>query len=252
MAQGLDTDVRQLVLSNSTFGPHEIQELVDAVAEDYTQLGVLRDSVGELEVHEERSPATAVRLGVCYYLLGRYRMAIETLSNADGGALALFYLGKTYFAQQQWALAIQNYEAAKGAGYDGDASSLAIAEAQRYADNPEAALATLDNLSGAVEQTAEYLYQRATTVGTLKGNPDEVVALLERAVECDGLHSGALFGLARENDRRGNDDEAFHLYQRAAARFPAHVGSLINLGILYEDRHQMLAFRHDRPINHRR
>ena len=39
-----------------------------------------------------------------------------------------------------------------------------------------------------------------------------------------------------ENDRRGNDDDALELYKRAAAQFPSHVGSLINLGIMYEDR----------------
>ena len=78
----------------------------------------------------------------------------------------------------------------------------------------------LDKLSGAVEQTAEYLYQRGATVAALGGNPTEVVALFERAVEADGRHAGALFGLALENDRRGNDETALDLYQRAAATFP--------------------------------
>jgi len=64
------------------------------------------------------------------------------------------------------------------------------------------------------------------------------VALCERAVEADGEHCGALFGLAMENDRRGNDEIALDLYKRAALRFPPHVGSLMNLGILYEDRGQ--------------
>jgi DNA-directed RNA polymerase subunit alpha len=82
------------------------------------------------------------------------------------------------------------------------------------------------------------LYQRAATVSVLSGNPSEVVALYERAVANDPKHAGALFGLAMENDRRGNDDVAIDLYERSVARFPAHVGSLLNLGILYEDRNQ--------------
>ena len=49
----------------------------------------------------------------------------------------------------------------------------------------------LDGLSGAVEQTAEYLYQRGATVAAIGGNPNEVVALLERAVENDPRHQGA-------------------------------------------------------------
>ena len=96
----------------------------------------------------------------------------------------------------------------------------------------------LDHLSGAIEQTAEYLCQRAATVAALGGNPSEVVALYERAVEVDHDHPGALFGLAVENDRRGNDEMAMELYKRAAARFPSFVGALMNLGLMYEDREQ--------------
>ncbi len=66
----------------------------------------------------------------------------------------------------------------------------------------------------------------------------EVVALFERDVEVDPNHSGALFGLARENDRRGNDDNALDLYERSVNQFPPHLGALLNLGILYEDRLQ--------------
>ena len=75
-------------------------------------------------------------------------------------------------------------------------------------------------------------------MAALGGNPTEVVALFERAVESDPRHSGALFGLAIENDRRGNDEAALDLYERSTAQFPPHVGSLLNLGLLYEDRNQ--------------
>ena len=96
----------------------------------------------------------------------------------------------------------------------------------------------LDKLSGAVEQTAEYLYQRGATVSSLQGSPAEVVALFERAVAADPKHAGALFGLAMENDRHGNDDAAIDLYERSYRAIRRHVGSLLNLGVLYEDRIQ--------------
>ena len=41
-----------------------------------------------------------------------------------------------------------------------------------------------------------------------------------------------------ENDRRGNDERALDYYERSVAQFPPHVGSLLNLGVLYEDRQQ--------------
>ncbi len=238
MVQGTQVDIRDIVLSNSTFGPREIVALQQTVAEDYSQFGVLRDAVAELEGREDRTPASAVRLGVCYYLLGRYRLAAETLSAADGGAVAHYYLGKTRFAMGAYDDAVKAYAAAKVAGYNADDCALATSEAQRYNKESQQALETLDKLSGAVEQTAEYLYQRGATVASMGGSPSEVIRLYERAVEVDPKHPGALFGLALENDRRGNDETALQLYQRAANSFPSSVGTLINLGILYEDRSQ--------------
>ena len=63
-----------------------------------------------------------------------------------------------------------------------------------------------------------------------------MVALFERANETSEVHPGALFGLALENDRRGNDGLAIGLYRRAAECFPSSVGALLNLGLMYEDR----------------
>jgi DNA-directed RNA polymerase subunit alpha len=238
MAHGLESDLKQIVLAGGPFGPREIRQLVGAIAEDYSQYRELRDAVAELEVREDRTPAVAVRLGVCYYLLGRYPAAIQTLKQGDGGALAHFYFGKSYYALQRYDEALPGYDAASKAGYNADDVALAKAETQRSSGNPKAALATLDALSGAVEQTAEYLYQRGAAVAALGGNPQEVIALFERAVEADPNHPGALCGLAMENDRRGNDEIALDLYERSASQLPAFVGPLLNLGILYEDRQQ--------------
>ena len=241
MSHVLELDLAQLVLSNNSFGPQEIKQISQAISSDYSNYKILRDSVGELELQEPRSPATAVRLGVCYYLMGRYSSAIEMLNQGDGGALAHYYLGKCHFAQEDYDKAQTSYTAATSAGYDHDQCALSISAALRYAGKHDESLARLNNLSGAVEQTAEYLYQRGACVSAIGGNPSEVVALYERAVEADPNHPGALFGLAVENDRYGNDDRAVELYERSSARFPANVGTLLNLGVLYED-----AGRYDR------
>jgi DNA-directed RNA polymerase subunit alpha len=238
MSTGLAVDLREIVLANSTFGPQEIAQLSKAISDDPANFALLRDAVGELEVREDRTPASAVRLGVCYYLMGRYRQAIETLKSADGGALAHFYLGKSQFALNNYPEAINGYKAAKAAGYNSDDCALATCEALRYSKKPAEALQVLDALSGAIESTAEYLYQRGATIAALGNNPLEMIALYERAVETMPVHPGALFGLALENDRRGNDERAMQLYQRATGVFPPHLGALMNLGILYEDRNQ--------------
>ena len=237
-APAVGTNIKQLALSGGAFGPREVEQMTTALGEDPLAHRMLREATGEMEANEDRSPAAEVRLGVCYYLLGRYQQAIDTLRKGDGGALALFYLARAQFALEQYDAAVTSYQAAAKAGYDGDVCALAKAEALRVAGKSEEALAALDALSGAVEQSAEYLYQRGATVSAMKGNPSEVVALFERAVAADPKHGGALFGLAMENDRRGNDETALDLYERSVARYPTHVGSLLNLGILYEDRGQ--------------
>ena len=238
MPQTVGFDLKQIVLFNGSFGPREIQQLVGAISSDFSQYRVLRDAVGELEAREDQSPASNVRLGVCLFLLGRYSRATEILRKADGGALAQFYLAKAMFAQEQYEAAGEQYNVAKQAGYHADDCALGRAESLRYLRRPVEALAVLDALSGAVEQTADYLYQRGATVAAIGGNPSEVIALYERAVEADKGHAGALFGLATENDRYGNDETALDLYKRSVARFPAHVGALLNLGLMFEDRDQ--------------
>jgi DNA-directed RNA polymerase subunit alpha len=238
MVQSVEIDVRQMVLVDGPFGPREVQELSEAISRDHAQFQQLRDAVNELQAQTELSPAANVRLGVCMYLLGRYVRATEVLRRGDGGAMAHFYLAKCYMARQQYDEAIASYQAAERAGYDAGMCAVGRAEALRLSGNPAAALALLDSLSGAIEQTAEYLAQRAATVAALGGNTQEVVALYQRAVDVDGNHPAALFGLALEHDRWGNDETALELYRRAAARYPAHVGSLLNLGILHEDREQ--------------
>ncbi len=238
MALTVEFDLKQTVLQNDTFGPREVRQMQENIARDFSQYAVLRDAVGELQARQEPTPASQVRLGVCLYLLGRYYRAIEVLQLADGGAMTHYYMAKCHFARQEYAAAVESYMAAEKAGYNAGDCALGKAEAMRYLGDAAGALRVLDSLSGAIEQTAEYLAQRAATVAALGGNPSEVVALYERAVEADRNHPGALFGLALENDRYGNDDMAMELYKRAVGRFPTHVGSLINLGLLYEDREQ--------------
>jgi DNA-directed RNA polymerase subunit alpha len=238
MSIGNESVVKQIVVSPSAFGPNEIVQITSAISKSYANYRELRDAAAELEDQPNRSPATTARLGVCLYLLGRYSDAIELLAHSDGGALTHFYLGKAYLALDKYPEALAAYESAERAGYSRDQVALAKAEALRYNSRLQDALDVLNKLSGAVEQTAEYLYQRAATIAAMGGHPQEVVALLERAVAADGSHSGALFSLALENDRHGNDSYARDLYERAAVQFPTNVGTLLNLGVLYEDNQQ--------------
>jgi DNA-directed RNA polymerase subunit alpha len=231
-------DVRERMLANSQFGPSEIELIRRAINEDFSQHGGLREAVTQLEQETDRSPAMSTRLGIGLYLLGRFADSIKILERADGGALAQFYMGLAHRQLDDAEKAAKCYQAAQKAGFDADACQLANAHLLRTAGKAKEALVVLDNLFGPIEQTAEYLYQRAATVSAVGGNIDEAVRLYERAIQVDPMHAASLFGLAVENDRHGNDYEALQLYERAAACFPTGVGALLNLGLAYEDRNQ--------------
>ncbi len=238
MAFGNDEfDLKQLVLYGGSFGPREIDQIRDVISTDVKKYEELKEIVNELKTKddEERTPAEGVKLGVCQFLIGDYNSAFESLKKGDGGALAHFYFAKIHLANKRYEDAIAEYNTAQKAGYPDGVCALGRAETYREQGDLELSLQELDKLSGPIEQTAEYLYQRAATIDAIGGNIDEVVALYERALTVDKNHPGALFGLARENDRCGNDEEALNLYKRAASQFPTNLGTLVNLGILYED-----------------
>lgn len=231
-------DLKEVVLSNNSFGPSDVTKIRTAITENYGHFGELRDAVGEMESDDMLTPAGKTKMGVCQFLLGHFKDSVVTLRNADGSAMALFYQARCLFELGQYEEAIVAYEQAKTSGYNEDQCKIGIAEANRYAGRIEQAMVILDDIFGPAEQTADYMYQRAATVAAVGGRMEEAITLYERAVTADENHAGALFGLALENDRVGNDDEALNLYERAAKAFPTGIGALINLGLIYEDNNQ--------------
>lgn len=231
-------DLKQMVLNSNSFGPNDVAEIRRAITENYGHFGELRDAVQEMEQDSGMSPASKTKMGVCQFLLGRFSDSLETLSAADGSAMALFYAARCRFELGQYVESADAYVAAKKSGYNEDQCKIGIAEAKRYAGAIEEAMAILDDIFGPAEQTADYMYQRAATAALIGGRMEEAINLYQRAVATDENHAGALFGLALENDRLGNDEEALHLYERAAKAFPTGIGALTNLGVMYEDRNE--------------
>ena len=96
------------------------------------------------------------------------------------------------------------------------------------------ARAILDKLEDQASHNAEYHFQLASCY-LAEGDRPKAVKHLEKAVELDPGHTGALFQLGHANDLAGNDDEAIGFYERCLKHPPVHVGALMNLGVLYED-----------------
>ena len=237
MVQSVEFDLKQAVLVNGPFGPAEVRQMEAAIARDHADYAVLRDAVAELQAKEEQRPpawsawAVPVPAGP---LLSGHRDAQAGRRRRHGPLLpgpvllrpATIRPGRRELPGGR-AGRLRRRRVCPGPG-----------GGPPLRRQGRRALAVLDGLSGAIEQTAEYLAQRAATVAALGGNPSEVVALYERAVEVDHNHPGALFGLAVENDRRGNDEWPWTSTSGRPAASPPSSAPLMNLGLMYEDREQ--------------
>ena len=62
-------DLKEMVLSNNSFGPSDVAAIRKAVSENYGHFGELRDAVSEMETDDALSPAGKTKMGVCQFLL---------------------------------------------------------------------------------------------------------------------------------------------------------------------------------------
>jgi len=239
-------DVRDSVLGTGPFGPDEVDRLADALGRDAAVFRQLRSAVRECEDAGDRSPAAAVRLGVCQYLLGRLPQAVETLRAADGGAMAQFYLGLALFqlAQREspettdvsdlLKKAGEAFTAAARAGFDAVACRTREAGCLRLAGAGDKAASVLAAAGEAAKRSADYCFEMGA-IARERGNLTEAAGHFERAIAIDAGHPESLFALGVLNDQAGNDREARALFERSLERYPQRVGALVNLGLLYED-----------------
>jgi DNA-directed RNA polymerase subunit alpha len=236
MAVSDTIDVTDMITGTGPFGPSELRQLCESLAEGSEIFRSLKLAVRDLEAMSDRSPASTVRLGVGQYLLGRFSDAIATLKAADGSAMALYYLGKAQAASELFEDAMASFRGASRAGYDKPACESQVAACLRKTGQFVDAAATLDAIATEGEDSADYWCQRALLSIGAGGEIENTLDFLQKAVAIDPLHSESLFELGVLNDRLGNDDEARACYSGSLKRYPATVGALLNLGLLYEDR----------------
>jgi DNA-directed RNA polymerase subunit alpha len=240
MISTVSLDIRDLVTGTGPFGPSDIRRLLEALGSDPTAHRELRTAVQELESSGERSPAASVRLGVAQQLLGRSQDALETLKAGDGGALSLFYQGLAHHSLIERDSAHADkardaFEAARKAGYEATACSVAVAETLRSAGRIADAAAALAKAEKH-DDSADYWALKGSLLADEGASLHDTVAALEKAIAIDAGHPTALFALGVINDRLGNDEEAQACYEKSLKRYPPTLGSLINLGIIFEDK----------------
>jgi DNA-directed RNA polymerase subunit alpha len=165
--------------------------------------------------------------------MGHTSEAIENLTHGES-SLAFFYLGKACLSTKNIEEASKAFDKAEKLGYNINQVQLQRIDLLRQKENLKEAKATLVKLEELASHSAEFHFQKAG-IFLDEGEKASAVKHLERAVELDPTHTGALFHLAQANDQAGNDHEAIGFYEKCLKHPPIHVGVLKNLGVLYED-----------------
>ncbi|HEV3260755.1 MAG TPA: DNA-directed RNA polymerase subunit alpha C-terminal domain-containing protein [Gemmataceae bacterium] len=231
-------DLKALLIERDDFDAGTVQQLRNALAQGGKQYRTLRDVTEVLEKKAEAASGAQakrwhLKLGITLFFLGHLSEAVDHLKQAEG-ALAGFYLGRALTERHEFDEALKAFDKAEKSGYTASQVQLQRAGIYRQSGNISQARTVLTKLEDQASHSAEYHFQLASCF-LAEGERSPAIRHLERAVELDPGHTGALFQLGHANDLAGNDDEAMSCYERCLTHPPVHVGLLMNLGILYED-----------------
>ncbi len=236
-------DLKSLLLEREDCDAGTVQQLRNGLAQGGTQYRTLREVTESLKKKLESAQPTTVKkwhlkLGVASFFLGYTLQAIEQLRQADS-ALANFFLGRALVSRQEYDDALKAFERAEKSGYNPAQVQLQRAGIYRLKGDIEQARSLLTKLEDQSRHNPEFHYQLAMIYLADPKQPsyDRLAGIksLEEAIKLDPGHTNALFQLAHANDLAGNDEEAIAFYERCLKYPPVHIGTLKNLGILYED-----------------
>ncbi len=238
MVEPMLIDLKALLVEKEDCDAGTVTKVREALAQGGPQYRTLRDVSEVLKKRLESATGAAakkwhLKLGIALYFLGHTREAVEQLRHAEG-ALANYYLGRAQTSLQEFDEALRSYERSEKAGYTPKQVQLQKAGVYRQKGELNQARALLGKLEDLASHSAEYHFQLASC-HLAQGERATAVKHLEKAVEFDPGHTGALFQLGHANDLAGNDDEAISYYERCLKYPPVNVGALNNLGVLYED-----------------
>jgi DNA-directed RNA polymerase subunit alpha len=251
MTEMMTTDVRA-IMDRTPFDASAVADLREVLNRDPSRYRTLRDAVSTIRDREKKtpsgSPETHLRLGVGEVLLGRYSRGLDSLKRAGDLGMALYFQGLAHENLQKFAEAAEAFAKAAKLGYDAKNSELRRAGALRRLGRVEEADGKVEagrakvaeagkilaGLEKSVGSSAEYHFQRGAILAA-EGELELAAVELEKAVELDRDHNGALFELAYINDLYGNDEAAVDFYKRCTERPPVPLAAWINLGVLYED-----------------
>jgi DNA-directed RNA polymerase subunit alpha len=238
MVEPMLIDLKAILVEREDCDAGTVQKIREALAQGKTQYRTLRDVTDTLKKRAESASGVAakrwhLKLGIASFFLGHLGDAVENLKQAEG-ALASFYLGRALLERSEYDEALKAFEKAEKSGYTASQVQLQRAGIYRHKGDIAQARTILNKMGDQATHNAEYHFQLASCFQA-EGERGSAVRHLEKAVELDPGHTGALFQLGHANDLAGNDEDAISYYERCLNHPPVHAGVLMNLGVLYED-----------------
>ena len=211
---------------------------MESVPQDWAAFQELRSAINEsrhvretfrdwLAKHVDESDH--LRHGIGLYAAGDPGRALPHLQSADGD-LAKLLVGLIHLDSSRTHDAQEVLTGLESSSAVGARARLALAEVL-FAHRDVAALEKM--LGGTTGSDQTYLQG---LIAEAQGDHPTAMELWQATLEADADHADATFRLAQLLELLGDEDDAIELYARfLTGELPAHVGALMNLGILHED-----------------
>src|SRR3989337_3430771 len=173
-------------------------------------------------------------LGICKWVVGRIKEAVELLKEVKSRKLGAYFLGKCYQELGDYNQALEWFEHAKKTDAEEFDIIMDIAETKRMLGNIDDALKIIKRFSHSHVNSAELYYQWGHCLDDM-GEYQEAFDKYEQSLKIDPNHAKTLFRMAFNYDMGGEDEKAIEYYEKCTKLHPTYKNAFINLGILYED-----------------
>ena len=181
-----------------------------------------------------RSKDLTLLLGICKWIVGRIKEAVELLKEVKSRKLGAYFLGKCYQELGDYNQALECFEHAKKTDAEEFDIIMDIAETKRMLGNIDDALKIIKSFSHSHANSAELYYQWGHCLDDM-GEYQEAFNKYEQSLKIDPDHAKTLFRMAFNYDMGGEDEKAIEYYEKCTKLHPTYKNAFINLGILYED-----------------
>lgn len=217
----------------------KIMELKDAIYRSIKlrrQFEKIVDSFSEETQKELSSKFKAMtRKGIAYWILNKIPEALALFKDTWSSKETNYFLARCY---QESNKVNQAYDLLKSLYQDHPHDPLiffSFIDAKIKKGDLEEALEILQKSSKEFREEVDLYYYTGLCLEYL-GRYQEADSAYKQALRISPSHPPTLFRQAYNADLRGEDERALELYEKLRSLRPPHLNTLINLGLLYEDK----------------